>query len=211
MQAYEEMHEGGSWWIIASHPAHARHETQESGSFTLSRLRSRTPKALRLTALYHQSEHSRGTTSFPLPFPPLDLVLEQPLRCVFQKLISAVAEPEAVRFAAEGQRCSGGRDGIPSLLPLPLRPLCGRAERSSGFQTPLSSGQGVGVSDPVLALKRQDPRVSLLAQSGNQFQEKLQNVLLPPRYHPLSTIPLGGFYPMRSPIQGHLPPALSFP
>ncbi len=122
MQAYEEMHEGGSWWIIASHPAHARHETQESGSFTLSRLRSRTPKALRLTALYHQSEHSRGTNSFPLPFPPLDLVLEQPLRCVFQKLISAVAEPEAVRFAAEGQRCSGGKDGIPFLLPLPLRP-----------------------------------------------------------------------------------------
>ena len=40
------MFEGGSWWTSASLSSHARHETFESGSFTLSGLRSRTPKAL---------------------------------------------------------------------------------------------------------------------------------------------------------------------
>ena len=163
MHAYEEMHEGGSWGGPASHPAHARHETQESGSFTLSGCAAALQKRWAWPRSTINLSIVGGQPLSPALPPPIDLALEQPLRCVFQKHTSDVAEPEAVRFAAEGQRCRGGRDGIHSLLPLPLRPSAAEPNVPLAFRrhgSALSSGQGIGVSDPVPAFKRQDPRVS---------------------------------------------------
>ena len=41
-----DISECGNRWLFVSQSAHAQHETLESGSFTLSGLRSRTPKRL---------------------------------------------------------------------------------------------------------------------------------------------------------------------
>ena len=174
MHAYEEITKARSWRIIASHPDHARHETQESGSFTLSGLRSRTSKALRLTALYHQSEHSRGPTSFPFPSSSARSVART-ARCLgdnsnSQTLISGEASLGMFGLPQRGKGAEVESILCSLCFSAPLRQSRVSLQLSDANGSAHFTGQGIGVSDPVPAFKRQNPRVSPHSHFGNRFQ-----------------------------------------
>ena len=202
MHAYEEITKARSWRIIASHPDHARHETQESGSFTLSGLRSRTSKALRLTTLYHQSEHSRGPTSFPFPSSSARSVART-ARCLgdnsnSQTLISGEASLGMFGLPQRGKGAEVESILCSLCLSAPLRQSRVSLQLSDAMAVPISLAKASGSLTPFRPsnAKTQECLRTRISEIGFRFSYKT------PCRHPLSNNPLGRF-----PVKTSLPKA----